>query len=104
MRKGASPTGNNAAAAVEGLQLLVETTSWVVAWLVLPAWLAIREASAADFLLYAVGGGLLLAFAVAIDRPGGFAHVDEIGWFAAASVMAILLVGGVIFTAATLLV
>jgi hypothetical protein len=104
MRKAASRTGRSSAAAIEGLQLVVETTSWVVAWLVLPVWLALRGASAADFLLYAVGAGLLLAFAVAADRPDAFARADDIGWFAAASGTAVLLVGGFTFTIATLVV
>jgi hypothetical protein len=82
---------------IEGLQLLVEMSSWLAAWLILPVWLGLTGAGAGDFLLYALGAGLLLSAGVAADRPPGFAAAGDTAWFAAVCCFAVLIVGGALF-------
>ena len=80
------------------LQLLVETLSWLTAWLILPAWLAVRGADGSGFLLYAAGAGMLLSAGIAADRPAAFDQLGDMAWFAVVSCLAVLVVGGAVFT------
>lgn len=102
MREDASPRSTGTFAAMEGLQALAETSSWLAAWLILPVWLGLRGASGADFLLYALGAGVLLSLGVAADRPRGFSHAGDVAWFSAICCFAVLVVGGVLFGIATI--
>lgn len=89
---------------IHDLQLLVETVSWLAAWLILPAWLAFRGANASDFLVYALGAGMLLSAGIAADRSGALDESGDMTWFAAVSCLAVLLVGGAVFTLTAALV
>ncbi len=102
MREETSGRGDGTTAAIEGLQLVVEASSWIVAWLVLPTWLALSGAGAADFLFYGIGAGLFLALGVAADRSDDFAS-PEFAWVALTSVLGVLLVGGLVFASASFL-
>lgn len=86
---------------IHDLQLLVETLSWLAAWLILPAWLALRGADGSDFLLFSLGAGMLLSGGIAADRPAAFDQLGDLAWFAAVSCVAVLVVGGAVFTLAS---
>jgi len=105
MPKDGSPKSTGASELpVHDLQLLVETLSWLAAWLILPAWLALHGASAPDFLLYALGAGMLLSAGIAADRSGALDQGGDMAWFAAVSSLAVLVVGGTVFTLTSALV
>jgi hypothetical protein len=97
-----APPRSSSFGTVEGLQLLAETSSWVAGWLILPVWLGLTGARAADFLLYALGAGLLLSFGLAMDRPMGFRHAGELAWFTGVCCSAVFLVGGAAFSIAAM--
>ncbi len=99
MPQDASPRSTGASELlIQDLQLLVETLCWLAAWLLLPAWLAFRGAGATGFLLYALGAGMLLSAGIAADRSDAFEQRGDIAWFAAVSCLAVLVVGGGVFT------
>lgn len=79
------------------LQLVLETTSWLAAWFILPVWLAFQGVSGPSFVLYALGSGLLLAAGVAVDRPHAFDEFEDSAWFAGVSSLAVTVVGGIVF-------
>ena len=97
MRQDASPRSTGDFAKTEGLQLLAEVSSWLAAWLILPAWLGLSGAGAANFLLYTLGAGFLLSLGAAADRPQGFSHPGDVAWFAAVCCFSVLVVGGAVF-------
>ena len=103
MRKNPSITqGDAVSSATDSLQLAVETATWLAAWLVFPAWLALQQASASQFLLFAIGSGPLLAFGVALDRGRAFYDLGHFVWFTAVSCLAMSVFGGVVFGVASL--
>ena len=105
MARDALPTSTGASELpIHDLQLLVETSSWLAAWLILPAWLASRGASASEFFLYAFGAGMLLAAGIAADRSDALNESGEMIWFAAVSCLAVFAVGGAVFTLTSALV
>lgn len=89
--------------AVERLQLLAETSSWLAAWLLLPVWLGLAGAAVSDFVTFAIGAGLLLSLGVAADRAKAFTDLRHFCWFAAISCLAVLVVGGAVFAITTAL-
>lgn len=99
------PSRNKAGkfATTESLQLLVETSTWFAAWLILPVWLGLTGASPFDFLLYAVGASVLLSLGVAADRPEGFSHPGDVAWLTLLCWLAVLLLGGALFATAGML-
>ena len=104
MRKNLSMTqADEIRSATDLLQLIVETVTWLAAWLVFPAWLALHQASAAQFLLFAIGSGSLLSFGVALDRGRAFADLQHFVWFTAVSCLAMSVFGGIVFGLISLL-
>ena len=89
-------------ATTESLQLLLETSSWLAAWLILPVWLGLTGAGLFDFLLYSAGASLLLSLGVAADRPQGFSDAGDLGWLTGLCFLAVLLVGGALFGTASM--
>jgi hypothetical protein len=83
---------------VDRIQLAFETLSWLAGWLILPAWLAMRGVGPVAFLGYGLGAGLLLSLGVAADRSACFHDRDHVIWFTGVSCLAILIVGGGVFT------
>ena len=93
----AGPAGSDKFVALEDLQLLAETTCWLAAWLVLPTWLGMAGASAGDFILYALGAGLLLSLGNAADRTRGLSDFRQVAASAALFSLSLLVVGGAVF-------
>ncbi len=100
MNKNASGRSIRRLAAIEDVELALETASWLAAWLVLPIWLAASGAGTADFLMYATSAGALLSLGVAADRPDGLPNAGDLAWFSAVAVLSILVVGGSFFAIA----
>ena len=103
MAKEASRSAGTNEPGLHDLQLVLETTSWIAAWFILPVWLAFQGVSGASFLLYALGSGLLLAGGVAADRPHAFHEFEDSAWFAGLSSLAVTVLGGIVFALASLL-
>ncbi|MDP9415697.1 MAG: hypothetical protein M3Q08_16780 [Pseudomonadota bacterium] len=95
-------TGASGSRALD-LQLVLETISWLAAWLILPVWLALKQVGVSDFLVYAFGSGLLLAVGVAADRPRALDQLGDAAWFAGVSSLAVTVVGGMVFALASVL-
>ena len=97
MANDASTSTGTSGPGTHDLQLVVETTSWLAAWFILPVWLSFQGVSGTSFLLYALGSGLLLAVGVAVDRPRAFEEFKDSAWFAGVSSLAVTVVGGSVF-------
>jgi hypothetical protein len=82
--------------------VLLQCAAWLTAWLVLPAWLAIRGHGVGAFLICALISGMLLSIGDFWDRD---AHTDAqpFACYMAVSCLAVLLTGGIVFSAASLL-
>jgi hypothetical protein len=87
----------------DGLCLALESLTWLAAWALLPAWLAVRGSSIADFVAYVAVSGSLLALGVAADRGRAFQGPGHLVWFTGMTCAAILLFGGTVFAVAHLL-
>lgn len=85
------------------LQLVLETLSWLAAWLLLPVWLAFRNVGASDFLVFSLGAGLLLSVGVAADRPRAFEQLGDVAWFAGVFSLAVMVAGGTVFSLTVIL-
>ena len=81
----------------DGLQLALETLTWLAAWVLIPVWLACRDTSLSHFLLYSIGSGSLLAFGVLVDRGSAFEDGGHLLWFSGITTLAIFLFGGTVF-------
>lgn len=82
---------------------MLETLSWFAAWLIVPVWLAFRDVSGSGFLLFSLSAGLLLSVGVAADRPRAFEHLGDVTWFAGLSSVAVTVIGGTVFSLASIL-
>jgi hypothetical protein len=80
------------------LAALLQVACWLSAWLLLPAWLGLRGAPASAFLSYACGAGLLTACgAIGANSASFLSHPRFAALFAAAVLIAVLLLGGIVF-------
>ena len=87
----------------DGAQLTLESLTWLVAWVLIPVWLAWRDTGVVPFLAYAAASGCLLAAGVLAERGTAFEDLRHLLWFAGLTSLAILLFGGAVFGLAHLL-
>jgi len=81
----------------DGLQLALESVTWLCAWIALPVWLAWRDSGIDQLLAYSLGSGGLLALGVLADRGGASEGAGHLLWLGSITCLAILLAGGTAF-------
>jgi hypothetical protein len=84
--------------AIADLALAAETATWITAWLILPALLALRSSPFASFLLYSIGAAFLLGIGTLLTHRHWFGTTaPQIAFHAAQCWLALLVAGSIAY-------